>query len=100
MFGLFSKKIQLVAPLDGTVIPMDQVPDAVFAQKTVGDGAAISEVSGDVVCAPADGTGGGLSKNRSGGVVEGGDPAGSVDSRKSHGHVPHQVVRKGPDPRQ
>lgn len=56
MFGLFSKKIQLVAPLDGTVIPMDQVPDAVFAQKTVGDGAAISEVSGDVVCAPADGT--------------------------------------------
>ncbi len=56
MFGLFSKKIQLAAPLDGKIIALDQVPDAVFAQKTVGDGAAIAEVSGDLVCSPADGS--------------------------------------------
>jgi sugar PTS system EIIA component len=56
MFGLFSKKSQLVAPLDGSVIAIDQVPDAVFAQKTVGDGAAIADVTGDLVCAPADGS--------------------------------------------
>ena len=56
MFGLFNKKLQLAAPLDGKVISLDQVPDAVFAQKTVGDGAAIAEVSGDLVCAPADGS--------------------------------------------
>ncbi|WP_346354428.1 PTS glucose transporter subunit IIA [Azotosporobacter soli] len=56
MFGLFSKKSQLLAPLDGSVIAIDQVPDAVFAQKTVGDGAAIADVTGDLVCAPADGS--------------------------------------------
>ena len=56
MFGLFSKKLQLMAPLDGKVIALDQVPDAVFAQKTVGDGAAIADVSGDIVCSPADGS--------------------------------------------
>lgn len=56
MFGLFNKKLQLAAPLDGKIIALDQVPDAVFAQKTVGDGAAIAEVSGDLVCAPADGS--------------------------------------------
>lgn len=56
MFCLFSKKSQLLAPLDGSVIAIDQVPDAVFAQKTVGDGAAIADVTGDLVCAPADGS--------------------------------------------
>ena len=56
MFGLFNKKLQLAAPLDGKIIALAQVPDAVFAQKTVGDGAAIAEVNGDLVCAPADGS--------------------------------------------
>jgi glucose-specific phosphotransferase system IIA component len=56
MFDIFSKKVNLVAPVSGKVIAIENVPDAVFAQKTVGDGAAIDEISGDVICAPADGT--------------------------------------------
>ncbi|MCE5285527.1 MAG: PTS glucose transporter subunit IIA [Pelosinus sp.] len=56
MFDIFSKKINLLAPVSGKVIAIENVPDAVFAQKTVGDGAAIDEISGDVVCAPVDGT--------------------------------------------
>lgn len=56
MFDFFSKKISLVAPVSGKVIAIENVPDAVFAQKTVGDGAAIDEITGDVICAPADGT--------------------------------------------
>lgn len=39
--------------LDGTVIPMDQVPDEVFSQKIMGDGIAIYPNS-NTVCAPAD----------------------------------------------
>lgn len=56
MFDIFSKKINLVAPVDGKVIAIENVPDAVFAEKTVGDGVAIDEISGEVICAPADGT--------------------------------------------
>jgi glucose-specific phosphotransferase system IIA component len=56
MFDFFSKKINLVAPVSGKVIALENVPDAVFAQKTVGDGAAIDEMFSDVICAPADGT--------------------------------------------
>jgi len=56
MFGLFNKKIQLVAPASGKVIALGEVPDPVFAQKAVGDGVAMAEISSDLVGAPIDGT--------------------------------------------
>lgn len=44
---------ELKSILDGTVIPLENVPDEVFSQKIMGDGIAI-EPSGTVVKAPAD----------------------------------------------
>ena len=52
--GLFSKELSILAPVSGKVIPLEQVPDAVFSQKLAGDGVAI-EPSGNVAVAPADG---------------------------------------------
>lgn len=60
MFGkLFSKKTKeqqviVKAPLTGELIPLEQVPDPVFAQKIVGDGVAIKPVEG-VLLAPVKG---------------------------------------------
>ncbi|HEY4388056.1 MAG TPA: PTS glucose transporter subunit IIA [Ktedonobacteraceae bacterium] len=48
-------RIQVIAPLDGTVVDLEQVPDQVFAQKMVGDGVAI-DPSGSVAVAPVAGT--------------------------------------------
>ena len=45
----------LYAPLSGKLVPITEVPDAVFAQKLVGDGIAIVQES-DLLCAPCDGT--------------------------------------------
>ncbi|MCK8353407.1 glucose PTS transporter subunit IIA, partial [Erwinia amylovora] len=45
----------LVAPVSGTVVASDQVPDEAFASKAVGDGLAIQPTSSTVV-APAAGT--------------------------------------------
>lgn len=45
---------ELKAILDGSVVPLEEVPDEVFSRKTMGDGVAI-EPSSAVVCAPADG---------------------------------------------
>lgn len=45
----------LVAPVSGTVVAIDQVPDEAFASKAVGDGLAIKPTSSTVV-APASGT--------------------------------------------
>jgi glucose-specific phosphotransferase system IIA component len=47
-------KIRILAPLDGTVVALEQVPDPVFAQKMVGDGVAI-DPSGDTAVAPVAG---------------------------------------------
>jgi glucose-specific phosphotransferase system IIA component len=47
-------QIQILAPVDGTVVQLESVPDEVFAQKLVGDGVAI-EPSGSVAVAPASG---------------------------------------------
>jgi len=44
----------LKAPLDGQVIPIEEVPDPVFADKIVGDGVAIVP-TGQVMVAPCDG---------------------------------------------
>ncbi|OQP06722.1 PTS glucose transporter subunit IIA [Geobacillus sp. 46C-IIa] len=48
------KEETIVAPLSGTIVPLEDVPDPVFAQKMMGDGLAIDPTDGDVV-APVDG---------------------------------------------
>jgi len=47
-------KIDVLAPLDGTVVDLESVPDEVFAQKMAGDGVAI-DPSGRVAVAPVTG---------------------------------------------
>ena len=54
-FFNFHKKTELLAPMTGRVIPLEKVPDAVFSQKTLGEGAAIMPEDG-LVTAPCDGT--------------------------------------------
>ncbi len=44
----------LLAPLSGSLLPIEQVPDPVFAEKMVGDGISIDPVS-QVLLAPCDG---------------------------------------------
>lgn len=54
---LFGKKetwVDLVAPITGNVVKIEDVPDQVFSQKMIGDGIAIEPVEG-VVVAPVDG---------------------------------------------
>lgn len=46
--------LRLLAPVSGKTVPIESVPDAVFAQKTVGDGIAIAP-SSYVLCAPCAG---------------------------------------------
>ena len=50
-----SSLVRLRRPLEGTVVPLDQVPDATFAQGIMGPGVAIEPEDGLVV-APAEGT--------------------------------------------
>jgi sugar PTS system EIIA component len=47
-------EIFVLAPLDGTVVALEDVPDEVFAQKMAGDGVAIAP-SGSVAVAPISG---------------------------------------------
>ncbi|MDQ6660651.1 MAG: PTS glucose transporter subunit IIA [Chloroflexota bacterium] len=47
-------EIQILAPLDGTVVDLESVPDEVFAQKMAGDGVAI-DPSGQTAVAPVSG---------------------------------------------
>ncbi|KQB83810.1 glucose PTS transporter subunit IIA [Corynebacterium oculi] len=46
----------LLAPLSGTVIPMNHVPDPVFAKGNLGEGFGITDTPGGTVYAPAAGT--------------------------------------------
>lgn len=48
------KKLILLAPLSGRLMPIEQVPDQVFAKKMVGDGIAIDPIS-QILIAPCDG---------------------------------------------
>ena len=50
-----SGRIQLVAPLSGRLVPIEAVPDPVFAQKMVGDGISLDPVSQSLV-SPCEGT--------------------------------------------
>ena len=53
--GLFKKKVKtLYAFTDGQSIPIEDVPDDVFATKMMGDGIAIIPSSGEIY-APCDG---------------------------------------------
>ena len=53
---LFKKrKLQIYAPVNGEVIPLDQVPDPVFSQKMMGEGVAIMPHNGNIH-APIEGT--------------------------------------------
>ena len=54
MFGI-KKKNRLVSPQNGECIPIEQVPDPVFAEKILGDGIAIKP-SDNNVYSPCDGT--------------------------------------------
>lgn len=56
--GLFKRKqkqtTKIYAPVDGTLLPLEQVEDPVFSQKMMGEGIAIL-AQGNEVLAPADG---------------------------------------------
>lgn len=47
--------IDIIAPLSGEIVNIEDVPDVVFAEKIVGDGIAIKP-SGDTIVAPISGT--------------------------------------------
>lgn len=49
MFGKKSVEENLVAPLNGKVVPLDEVDDPVFSQRMMGDGVAIEPTDGKVV---------------------------------------------------
>ena len=49
--------IEIVAPLSGEIVNIEDVPDVVFAEKIVGDGIAIKP-TGNKMVAPVDGTSG------------------------------------------
>ena len=54
--GLFKKrKLEIYAPVNGEIIPLDQVPDPVFSQKMMGEGVAIIPTGG-TFHAPVEGT--------------------------------------------
>ena len=58
MLNLFKKKnksVTVLAPLTGTTIPIEEVPDPVFSEKMMGEGIAIKPTS-DTVVAPFKGT--------------------------------------------
>lgn len=46
--------LDILAPLSGVIVPLDSVPDPVFARKMVGDGVAIDPTSCEVL-APSPG---------------------------------------------
>jgi len=47
--------IEIFAPLSGEIVPIEDVPDVVFAEKIVGDGIAIKP-TGNKMVAPCNGT--------------------------------------------
>jgi sugar PTS system EIIA component len=56
VFRFFKKeKLQIVAPVNGAIIPLEEVPDPVFSQKMMGEGIAILPKEG-AVYSPVDGT--------------------------------------------
>ena len=55
MFGFLKRKPRVIkAPVDGMLIPIEEVDDEVFSAKMAGDGIAIMPI-GDTFVAPIDG---------------------------------------------
>lgn len=54
MFNFLKKKTKLHSPVDGVGLPIENVKDAVFAQKMLGDGFAVTPES-EYICSPCDG---------------------------------------------
>ena len=48
-------QVEILAPLSGVLVPLESVPDPVFAQKMVGDGVSLDPTSADLL-APVAGT--------------------------------------------
>ena len=44
-----ARRIALLAPLSGVLVPLERVPDPVFAQRTVGDGVSIDPTSSELL---------------------------------------------------
>jgi PTS system glucose-specific IIA component len=56
MFGFLKRKPrEIKAPIDGMLIPIEEIDDEVFSAKMAGDGLAIMPI-GDIFAAPIDGT--------------------------------------------
>lgn len=55
LFKKTKKELNIYAPLNGEIIPLEKVPDPVFSQKMMGDGIAMIPSNGHVH-APVDGT--------------------------------------------
>ncbi|WP_026973232.1 PTS glucose transporter subunit IIA [Aliagarivorans marinus] len=53
--GANAAGIEIIAPLSGEIVAIEEVPDVVFAEKIVGDGIAIRP-AGNKMVAPCDGT--------------------------------------------
>ena len=49
-----TQPLQLLAPLSGVLLPLDQVPDPVFSSRVIGDGLCIDPTS-QILCAPLSG---------------------------------------------
>ncbi|KAB8128261.1 PTS glucose transporter subunit IIA [Gracilibacillus oryzae] len=49
LFKKQEKNVDLVSPLTGNVVQLEDVPDQVFSQKMMGDGIAIEPLSNEVV---------------------------------------------------
>lgn len=55
-FNFFKKeKLQIYAPVNGEIIPIEEVPDPVFSQKMMGEGIAMIPTKGNII-APVRGT--------------------------------------------
>ena len=54
LFGHKNKEIQIIAPVDGEVITIEEVTDEIFSQKMLGDGLGIKPAKGNFV-APMEG---------------------------------------------
>ncbi|WP_066319700.1 PTS glucose transporter subunit IIA [Bacillus sp. FJAT-29814] len=56
MFNFFkkAKELELYTPVNGKIIPLSEVPDPVFNQKMLGEGAAVMPSGGDIH-SPVDG---------------------------------------------
>lgn len=58
LFDLFKKKkeeesVEIYSPLNGKIIPLEEIPDEAFASKIIGDGIGIDPI-GDTIYAPCD----------------------------------------------